>query len=96
MATASRPPYRDHRLDRLVFPRVGSAFRAAAMAKAEALVALIQATRASHRFSAPADHEAYLDYLSSLVESADTFALELSPRLSELDRLVAWVRDGAR
>jgi hypothetical protein len=87
-------PYRDHRLDRLVFPRVGSAFRVSGMAKREALVALIRATRASHRFSSPADHEAYLDYLSALVDSADTFSLELSPRLSELDRLVAWVRDG--
>jgi hypothetical protein len=88
-------PYRDHRLDRLVFPRVGTAFRVSAMAKAEALVALIRATRASHRFSGPADPGAYLDYLSTLVDSADTFSLELSPRLSELDRLVAWVRDAA-
>ena len=88
-------PYRDHRLDRLVFPRVGSTFRVSGMAKREALVALIRATRASHRFSGPADPGAYLDYLSTLVDSADTFSLELSPRLSELDRLVAWVRDGA-
>jgi len=33
--------------------------------------------------------------LSTLVDSADAFSLELSPRLSELDRLVAWVRDAA-
>jgi len=88
-------PYRDHRVDRLVFPHVGSVFRVSPMAKREALIALISATRASHRFSGPADHEAYLDYLSALVDSADTYSLELSPRLSELDRLVAWVRDGA-
>lgn len=88
-------PYREHRLDRLVFPRVGTAFRIARLSKREALVALIGATRTSHRFSGPADYGAYLDYLSALVDAVDTFELELSPDLTELRRLAEWMRDGS-
>jgi hypothetical protein len=87
-------PYREHRLDRLVFPSVGETFGVRRMSKRDALVGLIRATRSSHRFSNASDYGAYLDYLSSLVDSVDTFSLELSPNLSELDRLVDWVRDG--
>lgn len=88
-------PYRERHLDRIAFPRIGTAFHVAPMAKSNALVELIRATRASHRFSGPADYGAYLDYLTNLVESVETFSLELSPNLSDLDRLVAWIRDGA-
>ena len=88
-------PYREHRLDRLVFSRVGSGFETRPMSRRDALVELIRATRASHRFSGDADYAAYLDYLPALVESVESFSLELSPRLVDLERAVAWVSDGA-
>lgn len=88
-------PFREHHLDRLVFPRIGDAFGVRPMPRREALVRLMDATRAAHRFSGAGDLDAYLDYLSALVEAAEPFALELSPRLAELDRLVDWVRGGA-
>lgn len=88
-------PYREHRLDRLVFPRVGAAFGIERLSKRDALVRLIDGTRSSHRFSGAADYGAYLDYLSALVDAVDSFALELSPDLSQLHRLAEWTRDGA-
>lgn len=88
-------PFREHAVDRLVFPRVGGAYRIAPLAKRAALVTLIGATRSSHRFAGPGDYAAYLDYLSALVDAADTFTLELSPDLTQLRRLAEWMRDGA-
>lgn len=89
-------PYREHALDRIVFPAVGQRFRATALRKSAALVRLIDATRGSHRFSGAADQSAYLDYLAGLVEGVATFEVELSPDLSELDALVDWMRPNAR
>jgi hypothetical protein len=88
-------PYREHALDRVVFCRVGSAFRIDRLSKRAALTALIGATRSSHRFAGAADYGAYLDYLSDLVAAAGTFTLELSPDLSRLGLLAEWMRDGA-
>lgn len=88
-------PYLEHRLDRLVFSRIGLGFETRPMSRRDALVELIRATRASHRFSGEADYAAHLDYLTALVESVESFSLELSPRLTDLERAVAWVRDGA-
>jgi hypothetical protein len=87
-------PYREHRLDRLAFSRVGNRFEARPMRRRDALVELMRATRASHRFSGEADYAAYLDYLTALVESVESFSLELSPRLADLDKAVAWVSNG--
>lgn len=87
-------PFREFPLNRLVFPAVGEKFQRRSLSRGDALIELIRATRSSHRFSGADDYSAYLDYLTALVASVETFALELSPRLDDLARLVAWVRDG--
>jgi hypothetical protein len=87
-------PYREHPIDRIVFPSVRDRFRIGPLAKHRALLLLIDATRTSHRFSGPRDYGEYLDYFSDLVDSAETYALDLSPDLGDLARLAAWMRDG--
>jgi hypothetical protein len=86
-------PFREHPIDRLVFPSVRERFRIEPLAKHRALLLLIEATRTSHRFSGPRDYGEYLDYFSDLVDSVETFTLELSPDLTDLARLAAWMRE---
>lgn len=87
-------PYREHPIDRLVFSSVRERFRVEPLAKHRALLLLIEATRTSHRFSGPRDYGEYLDYFSDLVDSVETYVLDLSPDLADLTRLAAWMRDG--
>lgn len=84
-------PFREYPLDRLVFPSVGEKFEVRSLSRRDALIELIRTTRSSHRFSGADDYSNYLDYISTLVASVETFAVELSPNLDDLARLIAWV-----
>jgi hypothetical protein len=80
-------PHREYRIDRLHFTRVGHRLAIASLTRPAALRRLVAHTAWCHRFVDAEDYGAYLRYLTDVVERVDAFDLELSPRLSELDRL---------
>jgi hypothetical protein len=91
---AASAPFVDAAPGRLAFSRVGERFSIDAVSRGAAVAELLAMTRRSHRFASPADYAAHLEFFSDFVESLETFALELSPNLRELDRVVEWARHG--
>jgi hypothetical protein len=91
---AASEPFVDAVPGRLAFVRLGERLSISAVSRGAAVTELLAMTRRSHRFAGPADYVAHLEFFSGFVEALETFAIELSPDLRELDRVVEWARHG--
>ncbi|HEX2386025.1 MAG TPA: hypothetical protein VHL99_05645, partial [Candidatus Binatia bacterium] len=87
----SAAPHVDFPVDRIFFNSVGERFAIQRLSRQQALLELIRETKASLRFAGAEDYRAYLGYLRAFTESTPAFRLNLSPDLSDLDRLDAFV-----
>ncbi len=81
-------PYVETEVRNLFFPRVGERFEIRPLAKEEAAARLLEPVLERHRFVDDAEQAAFLDLFARLVESCDTWEVDLSRDLRELDRLV--------
>jgi hypothetical protein len=87
----SAAPHVDFPIDRIFFNRVGQRFAIERLSRHEALLELIRETKTSLRFGGAEDYRSYLGYLRALAETTPAFRLELSPDLSDLERLGAFL-----
>ena len=76
--------------------RWGSASRSRPLAKEEAAARLLEPVLERHRFVDDAEQAAFLDVFARLVESCDTWEVDLSRDLAELDRLVEFLARARR
>ena len=81
-------PYVETEVGNLFFPRVGEHFEIRALAKEEAAARLLKPVLERHRFVDDAKQAGFLDVFARLVESRDTWEVDLSRDLREDDRLV--------
>ena len=86
-------PFVETEVRNLFFPRVGERFEVRALAKAEAAARLLEPVLERHRFADDAEQAAFLDLFVRLVESCDTWEVDLSRDLAELDRLVELLKE---
>ncbi|HZQ07669.1 MAG TPA: hypothetical protein VFD70_13890 [Anaerolineae bacterium] len=84
-------PYRDVRLEKIFFPHVGARWQLRPLSPRHVTTRLLQTTRSSHRFADKDDYARHLRYFSELAQAVEGFALELSPNITELDRLVTFL-----
>lgn len=84
-------PFRDFPIHALFFVRVGKAFVIRPATRLESLLRLMNETSRTHRVADRPDHQAYLAYLSQLVNGVPSYHLELSSDLSDLGRLAGFV-----
>jgi hypothetical protein len=87
----SAAPHVDFPIDRVFFNRVGERFAIERLSRQETLLELIRETKASLRFAGAEDYRSYLAYLRAFAETTPAFRLELSPELSDLERLGAFL-----
>ena len=73
-------PYLETEVRNLFFPRVGERFEIRTLAKEEAAARLLEPVLERHRFVDDAEQAAFLDLFARLVESCDTWEVDLSPR----------------
>jgi hypothetical protein len=91
-ATAFRVrPFTDVKPTRLFFPVVGSRVAIKAIPRARAMTRILGAIHDRHGIEDAGCARRLLDYLGELVDSLETWELELSPRLSDLDAVVDFV-----
>jgi hypothetical protein len=86
-------PYVETEVVNLFFPQVGDRFDVRALAKEEAAARLLEPVLERHRFVDDAEQAAFLDLFAKLVESCETWEVDLSRDLAELDRLVEFLRE---
>ena len=86
-------PYLETEVRNLFFPRVGERFEIRALAKEEAAARLLEPVLERHRFVDDAEQAAFLDLFARLAESCDTWEVDLSRDLAELDRLVEFLKE---
>jgi hypothetical protein len=84
-------PYLETEVTNLFFPRVADRFEVRPLAKEEAAARLLEPILERHRFIDDAEQAAFLDLFARLVESCDTWEVDLSRDLTELDRLVEFL-----
>ena len=84
-------PYRDARVGKLFFSRVGRRFSIDPVPRARALVRLLDGIRDRHRFAGRQDMAEFLDFFADFVEGTDCFDLTLSQDLDDLDQLVSFL-----
>jgi hypothetical protein len=84
-------PYLETEVRNLFFPRVGERFEIRTLAKEEAAARLLEPLLERHRFVDDAEQAAFLDLFARLVESCDTWEVDLSPDLAEIDRLLEFL-----
>ena len=89
-------PYRETEVRGLFFPRVDGRFGVRPLAGEEALARLLEPLVERHRFVDGADRAAFIERFAALVERCETWDLSLSPDLSDLDRLAAFLSARAR
>lgn len=85
-------PYQDRQAARLYFPRVARRFGVRPVARRDAVVRLLDAVAAAHRFAGPLDRWDLLRLVTDFVSDLECVDLELSPDLADLDRLVDLVQ----
>lgn len=78
-------PFRDRRVDRIFFPRVGEGYRLVPVSRTQSALRLLAGCSDRQRFVGLQDRLEYLDYLTALTEQAPSFDLELSPDLRDLE-----------
>ena len=71
-------PYVETEVRNLFFPRVGERFEIRPLAKEEAAARLLEPVLERHRFVDDAEQAAFLDLFARLVESCDTWEVDLS------------------
>ena len=71
-------PYLETEVRNLFFPRVGERFEIRTLAKEEAAARLLEPVLERHRFVDDAEQAAFLDLFARLVESCDTWEVDLS------------------
>lgn len=84
-------PYRDVPLQRIFFPHVGTRWQLLPLSARHLTARLLETTNKSHRFADKEDYAQHLDYFSALARSVQGYELELTPDLTELDKLVAFL-----
>jgi hypothetical protein len=90
-------PFTDVKPARIFFPVVGSRVAIAPMPRARAMTRILGAIHDRHAIEDADCARRLLDFVGALVDSLETWELELSPRLSDLDAVVDFVggRSGA-
>lgn len=86
-------PYEDRTPDLLFMTRVGEKFSVREISPQRALLGMMDVTGEMLRFRRKRDYDLFLDFLAGFVRSVQVFSLELSPDISELQQLPAWLRD---
>lgn len=84
--------WRDVPLQRIFFPHVGARWQIEELSPRNLMTRLLETTHSSHRFANKDDYVRHLDYFSALARAVRGFDLELTPNLTELDRLVTFLR----
>jgi hypothetical protein len=91
---ASRP-FRDYVADAVYFPRLGTRFHLRPMSRHQGMAALLRHWRNALRFRDAVQFERCLDFFATLAARVESFELELSPRLADLDQLADCLSGGA-
>jgi hypothetical protein len=87
-------PFEDVPVGRIFFSSVGKILAFEKMNGAEALAKILNMTRERLRFSGAQDRKRFLDFVGDFLGSTEIWNLTLSEDLNELDKLVAFVKDG--
>ena len=83
----SSRPYEDFPAHRLLFPSVSGRFDLRTLKAQPALLRLMKYTAQFQRFAGAADQARFLDMLAGFIATVDSFEVELSHELSDLERL---------
>jgi|WetSurMetagenome_2_1015567.scaffolds.fasta_scaffold01033_7 hypothetical protein len=84
-------PFQDFPIHDLFFTRVGDAFKIYPISKQQAVINLIDKTKAFFRFNRPEDLNDYLAYFSQLTNQTRVFDLILSHDLGDLTKLLPFL-----
>jgi hypothetical protein len=84
-------PFQDFPIHDVFFVHVGDAFNIYPISKQQAVINLIEKTKAFFRFNRPEDLNDYLAYFSKLTSQTRLFDLMLSPDLGDLNKLIAFL-----
>jgi hypothetical protein len=85
-------PFQDFPIHDVFFTHVGNTFKIYPISKQQAVINLIEKTKAFFRFSRPEDLNDYLAYFSHLTSKTRLFDLILSPDLEDLKNLLYFLR----
>jgi hypothetical protein len=81
---------------RIFFPVVGRRVTIEPLPRAGAVVRILGSIHDRHAIAGARDARRLLDYVGGLVDSLETYHLELSPDLGDLRAVVDFVRDPRR
>ena len=84
-------PFQDFPVHDVLFTHVGNAFKVYPISKQQAVINLIEKTKAFFRFNRPEDLNDYLAYFSQLTSQTRLFDLILSPDLGDLNKLISFL-----
>lgn len=84
-------PYQDVPLRRMFFTHIGERWKIRGLSPRHVTARLLEATSSSHRFAGKDDYARHLVYFSALGQAVEGFDAELSPDLTELIHLRAFL-----
>jgi hypothetical protein len=84
-------PFQDFPVHDIFFTHVGDAFKICKISKQQAVINLIEKTKAFFRFNRPEDLNDYLAYFSRLTSQTKLYDLTLSPDLGDLNKLIVFL-----
>jgi hypothetical protein len=94
-ALCTSRPFRDYTAHAVYFPRLGTRFHLRRMSRHEGMATLLRHWRSALRFREAVQFKRCLDFFAAFAAQVESFELELSPRLADLDQLADSLTGGA-